>query len=438
MSRARFTAIFAWLALAAFAAAPLRAATPAATDAPVPIVLRAAHLFDGKSGTLSSPGVVVVTGTRITAVGANAAIPAGARVIELGDATLLPGFIDAHVHLTGESSDNPYRDFYQGMLRFPVEQSFYAEKNAHATLAAGFTSVRNVGAGDWIDIALRNAIKAGIVQGPRIVAAAHAIGSPGGHCDQSPFPPDEIKPLSPIDGVCSGPESCREAVRYQMKFGADVIKICASGGVFSESDPLKVPQLTPEELRAIIGEAHTWGRKVAAHAHGDEAARQAVEAGVDSIEHGSFLSVETLKLMKQKGTYLVPTRMAAWWVDAHADIYPPAIAAKARQVGAAHAEMFKNALRLGVPIAFGTDSAVSPHGRNAHEFALLVELGMTPAAALLSATRDASHLLGIDAETGSLEAGKIADVIAVPGNPLETITATEHPSFVMAKGAVYP
>jgi imidazolonepropionase-like amidohydrolase len=431
MPRARSAVFVGCLALAGFTA---RAADSAAESAP--IVLKAAHLFDGKSGTLTSPGLVVVTGSKITAVGAGAAIPAGARVIELGDATLLPGFIDAHVHLTDESSDNPYRDFYEGMLRFPAEQSFYAAKNAHTTLAAGFTTVRNVGAGDWVDIALRNAINKGLVPGPRIIAAAHAIGSPGGHCDQSPFPPAQVKPLTPIEGVCSGPEQCREAVRDQMKWGANVIKICASGGVFSESDPLKVPQLTPEELRAIIGEAHTWGRKVAAHAHGDEAARLAVEAGVDSIEHGSFLTVKTLELMKQKGTYLVPTRMAAWWSDAHADSYPPPIAAKARQLLAAHAEMFRNALRLGVPIAFGTDSAVSPHGMNAHEFQLMVDLGMTPAAALLAATKEAARLLGVDGETGALEAGKSADIVAVPGNPLEKISATEHPSLVMARGAI--
>ena len=433
MSRARILA----LACAASIAAGTLGLGSTALAAEPATVLKAAHLFDGKTGTLTSPGLVVVEGEKITAVGANAAIPAGAKVIDLGDATLLPGFIDAHVHLTDEASDNPYRDFYEGMLRFPVEQSFYAERNAHKTLAAGFTTVRNVGAGDWVDIALRNAIKDGLVQGPRIIAAAHAIGSPGGHCDQSPFPPETIKPLTPVEGICSGPEQCREAVRDQMKWGADVIKICASGGVFSEADPLKVPQLTTDELHAIMSEAHAWGRKVAAHAHGDEAARLAVEAGIDSIEHGSFLTVDTLKLMKAKGTYLVPTRMAVWWSESHASTYPPAIAVKVRSLSAAHTEMFKNALKLGVPIAFGTDSGVSPHGMNAHEFVLMTELGMSPAAALLSATRDAAKLLGVDGITGTLEAGKSADIVAVPGNPLEKISATEHPSFVMARGAVY-
>jgi imidazolonepropionase-like amidohydrolase len=427
---------FKTLALALTAAA-FATVAPLATAADATTVIKARHLFDGVSGRLTEPGVVVVAGGKIVAVGPGAAIPADARVIDLGDATLLPGFIDAHVHITEESSDNSYRDFYQGMLRLPAEQSYYAEKYAHATLAAGFTTVRVVGAGDWVDIALRNAINDGLVQGPRIIAAAHAIGSPGGHCDQSPFPPDRVKPLGPIDGVCSGPESCREAVRDQMKWGADVIKICASGGVFSESDPLKVPQLTPAELEAIVGEAHRWGRKVAAHSHGDEAARLAVEAGVDSIEHGTFLTADTLKLMKQKGTYLVPTRLAGWWSGRHADNFPPPIAKKAKAAAAAGAEMMKAALKVGVPIAFGTDSGVSPHGMNAKEFSLLVEAGMSPAMALLSATHESAKLLGVEAETGSIESGKVADLVAVPGNVLDNIAATEHPTFVMARGAVF-
>ena len=427
---------FRHLALA-WAAATLASVAPPAVAADAATVIKARHLFDGVSGRLTEPAVVVVAGGRIVAVGPSAAIPADARVVDLGDATLLPGFIDAHVHIADEGSENPYRDFYQGMLRFPVEQAYYAEQYAHATLAAGFTTVRVLGAGDWVDIGLRNAINDGVVQGPRIIAAAHAIGSPGGHCDQSPFPPDRVKPLGPIDGVCSGPESCREAVREQMKWGTDVIKICASGGVFSESDPLKVPQLTPAELEAIIGEAHRWGRKVAAHAHGDEAARLAVEAGVDSIEHGSFLTAETLKLMKQKGVYLVPTRMAGWWSDQHAGSYPPPIARKAKMTATAHAEMMKNALRIGVPIAFGTDSGVSPHGMNAKEFSLLVGSGMSPAAALIAATRESARLLGVDGDTGTIEVGKSADLVAVPGNVLDNISATEHPSFVMARGAVF-
>lgn len=411
----------------------LVAAAPA--DGPA-VVLHARHLFDGRSGVLSDDATVVVEHGRITGVGAAAHVPDGARRVELGDATLAPGFIDAHVHLGDEDSGNPYRDFYEGMLRLPAEEAFYAERNGRRTLEAGFTTVRVLGTSDWVDIALRNAVRDGLVQGPRIVAAAHAIGTPGGHCDAPPFPPERVKPQGEIEGICSGPESCRTAVREQMKWGADVIKICASGGVFSESDPLKVPQLTSAELEAIVGEAHRWGRKVAAHAHGDEAARFAIEAGVDSIEHGTFLSAETLRLMKQKGVYLVPTRMAAWWSTEHADGYPPPIARKARAIGAAHVAMFKEALRVGVPIAFGTDSGVSPHGSNAREFSLMVDAGMTPAAALLSATREAARLLGVEGETGSIEVGRSADIVALPGNVLEDIRATEHPVFVMAQGQV--
>jgi imidazolonepropionase-like amidohydrolase len=400
------------------------------------MVIHARYLFDGRSGQISEDATVVVEHGRITGVGSAAVVPEGAKRIELGDATLAPGFIDAHVHLADDGSSDSYREFYEGMLRLPAEEGFYAERNGQRTLQAGFTTVRVLGSPDWVDIALRNAIRDGLVTGPRIVAAAHALGSPGGHCDAPPFPPERVKPLGEIDGICSGPESCRSAVRDQMKWGADVIKICASGGVFSESDPLKVPQLTPAELEAIIGEAHRWGRKVAAHSHGDEAARLAVDAGIDSIEHGTFLSTETLRLMKQKGVYLVPTRMASWWSTEHADSYPAPIAVKARAIGTASLNMFKEALRVGVPIAFGTDSGVSPHGLNAHEFSLMVEAGMTPAAAMLSATREAAHLLGVEQETGSIEVGKSADLVALPGNVISDIKATEHPIFVMARGQV--
>ena len=399
-------------------------------------VLHARYLFDGISGRLTDDAIVIIDHGRIVGVGKGAPIPEGAKHIELGDATLLPGFIDSHVHLGEEDSGNSYRDFYEGMLRTPAEAALYAERYGMRTLKAGFTTVRVLGASDWVDIGLRNAVDAGVIVGPRIVAAAHAIGTPGGHCDGPPVPPERIRPSSEIDGICSGPESCRTAVREQMKYGADVIKICASGGVFSESDPLKVPQLTAAELDAIIGEAHRWGRKVAAHSHGDEAARLAVEAGVDSIEHGTFLSADTMQLMKKKGVYLVPTRMAAWWSFQHADGYPPAIAKKARAIGDAHRNMMQEAVRIGVPIAFGTDSGVTPHGLNAHEFTLMIEGGMKPADALLSATRDAARLLGVEQETGSIAAGLSADLVAVPGNAVEHIEATEHPVLVMARGQI--
>ena len=399
-------------------------------------VLKAAHLFDGASGRLSEPGVVVVRGQRIIAVGAGATIPADSTIIDLGDATLMPGIIDAHTHITYDHVDDWAQGFYEGMLRFPVEQSLHAARNAKVTLQAGVTTVREVGAADFIDIALRNAINDGLTQGPRMLVAGHSIGSSGGHCDNSPFPPERVKPSGPIEGVCNGPEQCRAAVRYQMKWGADVIKICASGGVLSESDPVDVPQLTPAELSAIMSEAHAWGRKVAAHSHGDRAARLAVEAGVDSIEHGSFLGADTLRLMKAKGVYLVPTRMTQVWVNAKADTYPPKIGDKARAAAKAHTEMFKKALQIGVPIAFGTDAAVYPHGLNAQEFGDMVDIGMSPSAALLSSSQGAAKLLGIDAQTGTLSVGKFADVLAVPGNVLSTIRATQTPLLVMKQGEI--
>jgi hypothetical protein len=272
-----------------------------------------------------------------------------------------------------------------------------------------------------------------------ILTAAHGIGSPGGHFDNYPFPPDRVRPWGPIEAICSGAEECREAVRYQLKWGADVIKIAASGGVLSESDPVGVPQLTPEEVTAIISEAHKWGRKVAVHCHGDAAARVLIQAGVDSIEHGSFLAEDTLKLMKVKGVYLVPTEMALYWStkEAEAGHYPPQIAAKALvAAAAAHEAMFKSALRIGVRIAFGTDAGVYPHGINAMEFGLMTDLGMSPAAAPLAGTRESAKLLGVDKDVGTLEAGKVADIVAVPGNVLNDIHATENPVFVMHLGHI--
>jgi imidazolonepropionase-like amidohydrolase len=412
---------------------PVRALEAAA--APETIVLKAAHVFDSTGAALKDGATVVVRGDRIVSVGTTAP-PAGARVIDLGDATLLPGFIDAHTHMTLEFTGNYYQRFHDELLRFPAEAALYAAVYARRTLEAGFTTVRNVGADDFVDIGLRNAINAGVTAGPRTLTAAHGIGSPGGHFDAPSFPPERVRPLGPIEGICSGPEECREATRYQMKWGADVIKIAASGGVLSEADPVDVPQLTLEEMTAIVSEAHKWKRKVAAHCHGDAAARLAIEAGVDSIEHGSFLTEDTLKLMKAKGVYLVPTRMAVYWVNKQADTYPPKIAAKARAAAAAHGNMFRTALRIGVPIAFGTDAGVYPHGMNAMEFGLMTELGMSSGAALLAGTRESAKLLGVEADVGTLETGKVADIVAVPGNVLTDIRATEHSVFVMHLGHV--
>ncbi len=401
-----------------------------------PVAIKAKRVFTAVTGAVIENGVVIVDDRgRIAAVGR--VVPKGAKVIDLGDATLLPGFIDSHVHLSGEMSDDWYRDFYQRMLRPAAEQAHYAARNAKKTLMAGFTTVRNVGSDDWQAVALRNAIRAGVIVGPRILAANHAIGATGGHGDGTPFPPERIPPDGPVKGVCNGPDQCRAAVRFQIKHGADVIKFMPSGGVLSISDPVDVPQLTREEIAAIISEAHAWHRKVAAHAHGDKAARMAVEAGVDSIEHGTFLSDETLKLMKKKGVHLVATLFAGEWVGMKADNYPPAVAEKARAAAAQMQATFARAVKIGVPIAFGTDAGVEPHGLNAHEFSLMVKNGMSEKDALIAATREAATLLGIADETGTLEPGKAADIVAVKGDPLKDIKATEQVIFVMKGGKIY-
>ncbi len=401
-------------------------------------VLRAARLIDGTGAAPVANGMVVVTGNKITAVGTNLAVPANATVIDLGDATLLPGFIDAHVHLSGEAGPNWYLDFYNSVMRQPAEQAYYAAMYAKRTLDAGFTTVRDVGGEDYVNVSLRNAINTGIVPGPRVLTAIHAIGGTGGHADAPPIPPSTGMPQhGPIDGTCNGPAECRAAVRYQIKYGADVIKFMPSGGVLSLADPVDAPELSQEEMNAIVEEAHAWGRKVAAHCHGDRAARMAIQAGVDSIEHGSFLTPETLTLMRDKGVYLVPTLLAGQTVGEKAASFPPAIAAKARAANAAITQMFRNALKIGVKVALGTDSAVSPHGQNAREFGLMVANGMTPAAALRAGTQSGAQLLGMADRVGTLEAGKLADIVAVPGNPLDDIHDTEHVAFVMKDGVVY-
>jgi len=394
-------------------------------------------MFDGTGDGIVTDVVVVVRGNRIVAAGRGVAIPAGAQTIDLGDVTLLPGFIDAHTHLSGQMGENFYFDYFQGLMRHPAEQSLLASTYAKKTLDAGFTTVRDVGASEYVDVALRNAINSGWIPGPRMLVAVHAISATGGHGDGDPIPPARGVPQSgPIDGVCNGADQCRAAVRYQIKYGADVIKFMPSGGVLSLSDPVDAPELSQEEMNAIVEEAHHWGRKVAAHCHGDAAAKMAIAAGADSIEHGSFLTLATLQSMRDKGTYLVPTLMAAESVSTRLDTLPPAIAQKARAATAARSDMFRNALKAGVKIAFGTDSAVSPHGENAKEFALMTGLGMTPAAALRAAGPAAAALLGIDDRLGTIAAGKIADIVAVPGNPLTDIRATERVSFVMKEGKV--
>jgi imidazolonepropionase-like amidohydrolase len=405
-------------------------------------VLKAARLFDGKGTALVTPGLVVVSDGKILAVGANAAVPAGAEVIDLGDATLLPGFIDAHTHETGMNSDDwKQRDLDQ--LQKPIaEQALDATSNVRVTLMAGFTTVRDVGSHDYLDVGLRNAIRDGKVPGPRMLVSVYAIGATGGHCDGSDGFREGLfgKETGPAQGVINGADQARYAVRLMHKYGANVIKTCASGGVLSPTDDVDTPQLTQEELNAIVEEAHALRLKVATHCHGAEAAKRAVRAGVNSIEHGTFLDDEALEMMKQHGTYLVPTLMAVQGLQEQLDrgsYIPPAISIKAQMAIANIRKTFQKALTKGVNIGLGTDAAVYPHGRNAEEFHQMVDMGMKPIDALKAGTSSVAELLGLADKIGTLEPNKIADVVAVPGNPVESIRQTEKAFFVMKEGVIY-
>ncbi len=416
----------------------LAACAPTAAHAqPRPtVVIKAARLFDGRGDQVIANGAVIVVDGKIQAAGANLAVPKGARVIDLGDATLLPGFIDAHTHFGAERSPDWNKDQVDDLRRSLPEKTLLAAAHARSTLQAGFTSVRNVGSQDFLDVGLRNAITKGHVPGPRIHAAAKALGARGGHCDETGFPEGRFGAETSIaDGVASGADQFRDAVRYQIKYGADTIKVCATGGVLSLADDVDTPQLTRAELVAIMEEAHRLRRKVAAHAHGDSGARLAIEAGVDSIEHGTFLTRATLELMKQKGTFLVPTLRAYEGISANQAGMPPEIATKVRAAVAGRAASMKLALEVGVKIALGTDAGVVNHGGNAREFTLMVKYGLSPAAALRAGTSAAAELLGAT-DVGTLEPGKLADLIAVPGNPLDDIGVTERVLFVMKNGEI--
>src|SRR6266481_2852154 len=407
------------------------------------VVLKAARMFDGKSNALVQNAVVIVRGDKIVDAESNLPVPSGAQVIDLGDATLAPGFMDAHTHLTADFSGNYNERRLQQLDLNVSEQAIRATAFARATVEAGFTTVRDLGSRfiashEFVDVALRNSINRGVIVGPRMLVATKGIGATGGHFDPTNGFRDFLfgREADYTDGIANGPDEIRKAVRFEVKNGADVIKAAVSGGVLSLADEVDTPRLTPAEMTALVDESHRLRKKVAVHCHGDQAAREAIEAGVDSIEHGSFMKPETLTMMKKKGTFLTPTLMATEWIMGKIDNYPPVLQAKAKAAAAARSDMFRSAVNMAVRISFGTDAAVYPHGQNAKEFKLMVDLGMNPIEALKSATANDAELLGIGQKVGTLEKGKLADVIAVPGDPTADITATERVSFVMKEGKI--
>jgi imidazolonepropionase-like amidohydrolase len=385
-------------------------------------------MLDVKTGKTLNDVWVVIEGGKILRAGTGA--EAAANIIELPNATLLPGLIDAHTHLTFE----PNFGYQQLGISIPKE-ALIGAKNARLTLEAGFTTVRNVGANGYADIALRDAINEGLVPGPRIMASGPALSISGGHCDQNLLP---YEWHAKSDGAADGVEGVQHKVREIIKYGADVIKICATGGVLSKGDDPRASQYTLEEMKAIVADAHRLGRKVAAHAHGAQGIAWAAEAGVDSIEHGSYIDDEGIRVMKEHGTYLVPTQYLADWMRENATRIglPAMYAEKMKSVTAVSRQNVTKAIHAGVKIAFGTDAAVYPHGLNAHEFAVYVQMGMTPLEAIRTATVNAADLLGWD-KIGSLEAGKFADIIAVDGDPTKDVTLLQSPVFVMKDGVVY-
>lgn len=376
--------------------------------------------------------VILIEGDRIVSVGSELEIPAGTRVIDLSSSTVLPGLIDCHTHITsapGEAGEL----FRQSHLDAAVVAPTYAK----ATLEAGFTTIRDLGAPQFVDVALRNAIDRGDIPGPRIQAATMALSATGGHGDISGYSP--FVELREFSGIADGVDEIRRKVRFEVKYGADVIKVMATAGAMSEEDSVDRTLYTQEELDALVDEASIWGRRVAAHAHGAEGIRRAVLAGVASIDHGTFLDEEGARLMVEHGTYLVKDSYEdRWFLERASDWgYPPIIIEKLGQIVAGHEAAFKLAMRHGVKIAFGTDAGVIPHGDNAKQFRDYDAWGMEPMDAILTATRNAADLLGWSDRVGAVTPGRLADIIAVDGDPLEDLTELERVRFVMKGGVVY-
>jgi len=401
-----------------------------AQSAPKTVVIRAGRVLDVKTGKTLTNQTIVIQGDRIASIGADAQVPAGATVINLPNATVLPGLIDAHTHITF----NPNFGYSWLAISVPRE-ALIGAKNARLTLEAGFTTVRNVGAKGYADVALRDAINAGDVPGPRMLVSGPALSITGGHCDNNLLPFDYH---ATSDGVADGVEAVQHRTREIIKYGADLIKVCATGGVLSKGDNPQHSQYTLEEMKAIVADAHRLGRKVAAHAHGAQGILWASEAGVDSIEHGSYIDDAAIAEMKKNGTYLVPTLYLMDWFFENAERIgtPPDLIAKGKEVMPAARKNVARAFAAGVKVGFGTDAAVYPHGLNAHEFAVMVKLGLTPLQAIQAATINDADLLGWSDKVGTIEPGKFADIVAVDGDPLQDVTTLERVKFVMKGGEV--
>ena len=401
-------------------------------ESPRQIAVHAGHVLDVRTGKTLSDQILVIENGKIISSGPadEVKVPSDAVRIELPNATVLPGLIDAHTHLTM----NPQFGYESLAISVPRE-ALIGAKNARVTLLAGFTTVRNVGASGYSDVALRDAINAGDVPGPRMLVSGPALGITGGHCDNNMLP---FEYHAVGDGVADGVAEVQHKVRENIKYGVDVIKVCATGGVLSLGDNPQHSQYTLEEMKAIVADAHRLGRKVAAHAHGAEGIRWAAEAGVDSIEHGSYIDDPAIAVMKEHGTYLVPTLYLGDWMIDNAGLtrLPPPLLAKAQEVIPAARKNIAHAFASGVKVAFGTDAAVYPHGMNAHEFAVMVKLGLTPLQAIQAATINAADLLGWAGKVGTLEPGAWADLVAVEGDPLKDVTTLERVKFVMKGGDV--